>query len=197
MTTAVHDRLISNFDTQPINANSTTLEERVNALAPNDIMQAVDTYKEVFLAYNIAAFKRNCSLVVKTFAFATFMFGATGMVNPVIAGTSFIICLIAEKIFIANKHPIVAGTLKSHKILVSKLDADPSRQADEVFVELEPLANYIRECINRKDKTFLGGYFYKYFSFNKEEQLPKLVHPLYKLIPTMYEREFNKIKEIQ
>jgi len=190
-------RAAQDLNPQQVNARLKPLEERVNALAPDEIKQAVDTYKEVFLAYNIAAFKRNCSLVVKTISFATFMFGVTGMVNPVIAGTSFIICLIAERIFIANKRPITAGTLIRHKILVAKLDADPSRQADEIFVELEPQINYIRECMHRKDKTCLGGYFYKYFSFNKEEQLSKLVHPLYKLIPTMNEREFNKIMEIQ
>ncbi|PIS01443.1 MAG: hypothetical protein COT84_02080 [Chlamydiae bacterium CG10_big_fil_rev_8_21_14_0_10_35_9] len=201
MTTAVHDRLIPNFDTQPINANSTTLEERVNALA-NEIKQVMEMHKETFFAYNKAAFKANCFSVIKVASFAMLGLGlVTDSLAILVASVATTTITVIVEGFFLDDSPIHTGLYKISAELYEKSFHIIPVLFDQRKVRLQ--ANYIQQtdyvikCIAREDKTCLKGFFWKYFTFNNEGEPLQLVHPLEVVIPTMNEREFNRTMEVQ
>ncbi|PIS01444.1 MAG: hypothetical protein COT84_02085 [Chlamydiae bacterium CG10_big_fil_rev_8_21_14_0_10_35_9] len=186
MTTAVHDRLIPNFDTQLANANSTTLEERVNASAHDEINRSVIIHREAFLAYNTAAFKRNCSLVAGITFVAMYVLGIV-IHDLTLVIVSTLICIKSIAIFFNNRYPYFAEVSGYRAAMERRLnDADNGIPRPRYADEYLPHGN---------NKTCLGGFFWKYYVF-KSGEMQKLASPLHILIPIMQEREFNKIMEV-
>ncbi|MGD2169816.1 MAG: hypothetical protein PVI40_06210 [Chlamydiota bacterium] len=186
MTTAVHDRLISNFDTQLTNASSTTLEERVNAIVPDEINRSVTIHREAFLAYNIAAFKRNCSLVAGITSVAMYVLGIAIHDLALVLVATFI-CIKAIAVFFNNRYPYFAEVSGYRAAMERRLnDADSGIPRPRYADEYLPHGN---------NKTCLGGFFWKYYVF-KSGEMQKLASPLHILIPITREKEFNKIMEV-